>query len=515
MSRLQHSESSQRHSDLSAPRTRAVDWRALDALHMMRLVSDSRQVQRGDTFVAYCGEALDGRAFIPAAIERGAASVLWERADFKWRPSWKVKNVSVLNLKRHAGEIASEVYGRPSDSLWTIGVTGTNGKTSCSQWIAQALTRMNRKCGVIGTLGSGTPTRLTPLDNTTPDALWLQWRLREFVRQRMRAVSMEVSSHGLSQHRVSGVKFDVALFTNLTRDHLDYHGTLRNYRTAKARLFRTPGLKTAVLNLDDGFGATLAERTRRRGVQVLGYGFDRALPPALRGRKVARLTASSLRMSADGLAFKVSTPWGAGAVHSPLIGRFNAANLLGTLAVLLASDQALEESICALERVSPVAGRTERYGGGRYPLVVVDYAHTPDALENVLLTLRELIDAADARGGKLVCVFGCGGDRDRGKRALMGRIATTLADEVIVTSDNPRSENPRAIIKDILAGTTRECAVIEDRARAINTALANAHAADIVLIAGKGHEQYQEIAGVRHPFSDAAAVRRALAKRAS
>ncbi|MES2563539.1 MAG: UDP-N-acetylmuramoyl-L-alanyl-D-glutamate--2,6-diaminopimelate ligase [Pseudomonadota bacterium] len=515
MSLLHHSQSVPRHAGLSTPSTRAVDWRALNALHMTRLVSDSRHVLPGDTFVAYRGEALDARAFIPAAIERGAASVLWERADFKWRPSWKVKNASVLNLKRHAGEIASDVYGRPSDSLWMIGVTGTNGKTSCSQWIAQALTRMNKKCGVIGTLGSGTPTRLTPLDNTTPDAVWLQWRLREFVRQRMQVVSMEVSSHGLSQHRVSGVKFDVALFTNLTRDHLDYHGTLRNYRNAKARLFRASGLKTAVLNLDDRSGAALVERTQRRGVTVLGYGFNRALPPALRGRKVPRLTASSLRMGADGLAFKVSTPWGAGAIRSSLIGRFNAANLLGTLAVLLASDQALEESIYALERVSPVAGRTERYGGGRHPLVVVDYAHTPDALENVLLTLRELIDAPDARRGKLVCVFGCGGDRDRGKRALMGRIATTLADEVIVTSDNPRSENPRTIIQDILAGTTIGCAVIEERAQAIHMALAHARAADIVLIAGKGHEQYQEIAGVRHPFSDAVVVRRALAKHAS
>lgn len=515
MSRLQHSQSAVRHASLSARATRAVDWRALDALHMTRLVSDSRQVTPGDTFVAYRGEALDARAFIPAAIERGAASVLWERADFKWRPSWKVENASVLNLKRHAGEIASEVYGRPSDRLWMIGVTGTNGKTSCSQWIAQALTRMRKKCGVIGTLGSGTPTQLAPLDNTTPDAVWLQWRLREFVRQRMRAVSMEVSSHGLSQHRVSGVQFDLALFTNLTRDHLDYHGTLRNYRSAKARLFRAPGLKTAVLNLDDHFGASLVEPTRRRGIEVLGYGFNRTLPTALRGRRVPRLTASGLRLGADGLAFKVSTPWGAGAIHSPLIGRFNAANLLGALAVLLASEEALEASINALERVSPVVGRTERHGGGRRPLVVVDYAHTPDALANVLFTLRELIEAPDGQRGKLVCVFGCGGDRDRGKRALMGRIATTLADEVIITSDNPRNENPRSIIQDVLSGTTAPCAVIEDRAQAIHTALAHARAADIVLIAGKGHEQYQEIAGVRHPFSDAAVVRRALAKHAS
>lgn len=502
-------------SGFGARAARAVDWRALEALGMTRLVSDSRQVARGDTFVAYPGDALDGRKFIPDAIERGAASVLWERAGFRWRPAWPVRNVPVENLKRYAGEIAGEVYGRPSARLWMIGVTGTNGKTSCSHWVAQALTRMKRRCGVVGTLGSGMPGKLEPLGNTTPDAVWLQGRLRDFVRQRVSAVSMEVSSHGLAQDRVAGVEFDVALFTNLTRDHLDYHGTMRSYRSAKARLFRAPGLKTAVLNLDDRFGAALVEPTQRRGVAVLGYGFGRTLPLALRGRKVPRVTASNLSMSAQGLAFDVSTPWGRSSVESALIGRFNAANLLGTLAVLLASDNALDASVAALRRVAAVAGRTERYGGGRQPLVVVDYAHTPDALENVLRTLRELLDAPGARGGKLVCVFGCGGDRDRGKRPLMGRIATRLADEVVVTSDNPRTEDPHAIIGDILAGISSPCAVVEDRTQAIHAALESAGASDIVLVAGKGHEHYQEIAGVKHPYSDSAVVREALSRRAS
>jgi UDP-N-acetylmuramoyl-L-alanyl-D-glutamate--2,6-diaminopimelate ligase len=512
-----HTASTPRESGFGAHATRAIDWSALAALRMTRLVSDSRQVRPGDTFVAYPGETLDGRNFIPSAIERGAASVLWDRSGFKWRPAWKVRHASVPDLKRHAGLIASEVYGRPSERLWMVGVTGTNGKTSCSHWIAQALTRLQKKCGVIGTLGSGLPGKLQPLVNTTPDAVWLQWRLREFTRQRMQAVSMEVSSHGLSQNRLSGSQIDVALFTNLTRDHLDYHGSMRSYRAAKARLFRMPGLKTAVLNLDDRFGAALVEPTQRRGVQVLGYGFERVLPPRLRGRKVPRLTASHLRMDAGGLAFEVATPWGGGAVRSPLIGRFNAANLLGTLAVLLAGDNNLEASLKALQRVSPVPGRTERYGGGRRPLVVIDYAHTPDALENVLQTLRELIDR-DRRGastGKLVCVFGCGGDRDRGKRPLMGRIASTLADQTIVTTDNPRTEDPKRIIKDILAGVAGPCTVIEDRRQAVQVAIGKAHAADIVLVAGKGHEQYQEIDGVRHPFSDAAVVRRALARRTS
>jgi UDP-N-acetylmuramoyl-L-alanyl-D-glutamate--2,6-diaminopimelate ligase len=494
-------------------RAPGIDWRAIDELGITRLVSDSRQVVPGDTFVAYPGEALDGRDFIPRAIERGAASVLWERDDFAWRRTWRLKNAPIENLRRYAGEIASEVYGRPSSRLWTVGVTGTNGKTSCSHWVAQALTRMHRKCGVVGTLGSGWPGKLDPLVNTTPDALWLQARLRDFVGQRARAVSMEVSSHGLAQDRVSGVEFDVALFTNLTRDHLDYHRTMRSYGSAKARLFRFPTLKSAVLNLDDRFGAQLVRPTQQRGIQVLGYGFGRALPSTLRGRRMSRLVGRNLRMSSEGIAFEVTTPWGRGAIESRLIGRFNAANLLGTLAVLLASDSGLDDAVEALHNVTPVPGRTEGFGGGRRPLVVVDYAHTPDALENVLRALRELMSVG-LRGGKLVCVFGCGGDRDRGKRPLMGRIASALADEVIVTSDNPRTEDPCSIIDDVLAGISGGATVIEDRTDAIRDALAHAGAADVVLVAGKGHEPYQEIAGIKHPYSDAAVVRAMLKARA-
>jgi UDP-N-acetylmuramoyl-L-alanyl-D-glutamate--2,6-diaminopimelate ligase len=493
-------------------------WRALGALGMTRLVSDSRQVAAGDTFVAYPGEKLDGRKFIPQAIERGASSVLWERSGFTWRSSWKVRHAPVDHLKRHAGEIASVVYGRPSAKLWMVGVTGTNGKTSCSHWIAHALTKLQRKCGVVGTLGSGFAGRLEPIGNTTPDAVWLQGRLRDFLAQRARAVSMEVSSHGLAQDRVAGVDFDVALLTNLTRDHLDYHGTMRSYRAAKARLFRCSGLKHAVLNLDDAFGAALVEPAQRRGVRAIGYGFNRTLPPALRGRRVPRIVGRNLRMGVEGLAFDVATPWGDARLESPLIGRFNAANLLGTLAVLLASDNPLDASVAALAEVRPVPGRTERYGGGRRPLVVVDYAHTPDALDNVLRTLRELMDASGRpvkRPGRLVCVFGCGGDRDRGKRPEMGRIAATLADEAIVTSDNPRTEDPQAIIEDVLEGMGANREVVADRAKAIESAVHRARAGDVILVAGKGHEQYQEIGGIRHPFSDAAVVRSALSRRAS
>jgi UDP-N-acetylmuramoyl-L-alanyl-D-glutamate--2,6-diaminopimelate ligase len=509
--RIQQAGLRLRQSESGAHIARRLQWSTIEALGISRLVSDSRQVAAGDTFVAYPGETRDGRDFIPHAIERGASSVLWEPRDFAWRRKWKVKNAPVENLRRHAGEIASEAYGNPSSRLWVVGVTGTNGKTSCSHWVAQALTRMQRKCGVVGTLGAGWPGKLEPLGNTTPDALWLQGRLRDFLEQRARAISMEVSSHGLVQDRVSAVEFDVALLTNVTRDHLDYHGTMRSYRNAKARLFRFPGLKYAVLNLDDGFGSELVLPTQRRGVNVLGYGFTQTLPSGLRGRRLPRLVGRNLRMGPHGLAFEVMTPWGRSAVESRLIGRFNAANLLGTLAALLASESRLDECISALQKVAPVAGRTERHGGGRRPLVVVDYAHTPDALENVLRALRELMSAGT---GKLVCVFGCGGDRDRGKRPLMGCIASALADEVIVTSDNPRSENPRAIIEDVLEGIPGEAHVIDDRAKAIRTAIAAAGAGDVVLVAGKGHEQYQEIDGVKHPYSDSAVVRAALGERA-
>ena len=501
----------------------AIDWTAIDALGISHLVSDSRLVSAEDTFVAYPGEASDGRKYIADALARGAASVLWERDGFRWPRDALVKNVPVDDLKHRAGEIASRVYGRPSAHLWTVGVTGTNGKTSCSHWIAEMLTRGGRRCGVIGTLGSGWPGKLEPLGNTTPDAVWLQARLRDYTRQRTRAVSMEVSSHGLVQGRVAGVEFDVALFTNLTRDHLDYHGTMRAYRSAKALLFRWPTLKWAVLNIDDAFGVSLVEHGGKRGASVLGYGFSRAVPAALRGRRLPRVIGRNLTMSSRGLSFEIASPWGGGKVVSPLIGRFNAYNLLGVLSVVLVSGVPLQAALRASGKVKPVAGRTERYGGDGRPLVMVDYAHTPDALENILGTLRELMASAPtavplrkrmrkpaAQRGRLICVFGCGGERDRGKRSLMGRIASRLADEIVLTSDNPRGEDPQAIIDDVLAGVTGQCVVIENRTRAIHAAIDSAVPGDVVLVAGKGHEQYQEIAGVKHPFSDAAVVREAL-----
>jgi UDP-N-acetylmuramoyl-L-alanyl-D-glutamate--2,6-diaminopimelate ligase len=485
---------------------------ALDAFVMDRLVSDSRAVRPGDTFVAFPGEHRDGRHYIGEALRNGAAGVLWEKRGFSWDAAWRVPNLGIANLRRRAGEIASRAYGRPSSRLWVVGVTGTNGKTSCSHWIAQSLTRRGRKCALIGTIGSGYPGRLEPADNTTPDALRVQGALRDFVRGGARACAMEVSSHGLAQHRLSGVEFDVALLTNLTRDHLDYHGTMRAYRAAKARLFEWPTLKWAVLNLDDPFGADLAVRLRGRPPRVLGYGFGVGGSAGARLR-VPKVKGSNLRLGPSGLSFDVATPWGSATLRSPLLGRFNAANLLGTLAALLASDAGLEDSVRVLRRVRPVPGRTERHGGGRAPIVVVDYAHTPHGLEQVLEALRESFGStrSDRKPRRLTCVFGCGGERDAGKRPLMGAVACRLADEVVITSDNPRGEAPLAIIEDIVRGTQSARTIVEpDRQRAIRVAIARARPGDIVLIAGKGHEAYQDIGGVRYPFSDAAQVDNAL-----
>ena len=383
-----------------------------------------------------------------------------------------------------------------------VGVTGTNGKTSVTQWIAQALCARGRKCALVGTLGNGFPDALAPGPNTTPGAHVLRDFLPESVRQGAQACAMEVSSIGLHQNRVAGIRFDVAVFTNLTRDHLEYHKTMEAYAAEKAKLFEWPGLGHAVLNLDDPFGRTLATRLAGR-VATTGYtlesatGTDRVL-------RAADLSESggALAFTLDGVRFQ-----------APVVGRFNAANLLAVIGALLAGGERLEDIAAVLRHIAPPAGRMQPVGGGveqDAPLVVVDYAHSPDALEKVLTTLR---GTAAARGGKLVCVFGCGGDRDPGKRPQMGAIAERLADAVVVTSDNPRSENPQAIIEQILAGMTSSPAVEPERAAAIDAAVAAADARDVILLAGKGHEPYQEIAGVRLPFSDLDSAKSALARR--
>jgi UDP-N-acetylmuramoyl-L-alanyl-D-glutamate--2,6-diaminopimelate ligase len=463
-----------------------------------RLSSDSRRCAPGVAFLAYPGEAADGRAHIGDAIARGAAAVLWEHENFSWRDEWRVPNVPVRELKQQAGALAHEFYGRPSESLWVCGVTGTNGKTSCSQWIAALLSRRGTKTGVIGTLGSGFPGALAPLPNTTPDALELHRTLREMVSSGAKAVAMEVSSHGLVQGRVNGVRFACALFTNLSHDHLDYHRSMAAYAQAKARLFDAPGLATAVLNLDDALGVELARRLAGR-VRTIGYSLGSG--PFGVDEYIAALGVA-------GSQIEIESSWGRAKAQTSQLGRFNVSNALGVLGGLVANGISLDEGAALLATLPPVAGRMQAIG--EEPLVVIDYAHTPDALQNVLQALRP---AAAARGGRLAVVFGAGGDRDATKRPLMGAIAARLADRVLVTSDNPRSEDPFAIIEAIRRGAP-DCEVEPDRARAIERMISESGKKDVVLIAGKGHETYQEIAGRRLHFSDEEHARAALARRA-
>jgi UDP-N-acetylmuramoyl-L-alanyl-D-glutamate--2,6-diaminopimelate ligase len=465
-----------------------------------RITSDSRRLRRGDAFAAYPGTHEDGRHYIADAISCGAGSILWEPQGFSWNREWKLPHLPVENLKARLGAIADEVYGHPSHELWVAGVTGTNGKTSCAHWIAGGQDAGGRRSAVLGTLGNGMWGALQPATNTTPDAAELHELLRALKTSGAEAVSMEVSSHGLEQGRVNAVTFDVALFTNLSRDHLDYHGTMAAYGAAKARLFSWPGLRVGVINADDAFGQSLIDSARTKGRKVLTYGFG-----------TADIVGARLVSSPSGMAFAVETPWGKGEVYTRLVGAFNAANLLGVLGVLLVSGVALESALEFLARAEAPPGRMQRLGGDETPLIVIDYAHTPDALEKVLSSLR----AAVAPAGELVCVFGCGGERDRGKRPEMGRVAARLAERVVVTSDNPRSEDPEAIASEIVHGIrdtgNRRYAVELDRARAIASAVADAKAGDVVLLAGKGHEAYQDRSGERIPFLDAEHAARALA----
>jgi UDP-N-acetylmuramoyl-L-alanyl-D-glutamate--2,6-diaminopimelate ligase len=460
-----------------------------------RLASDSRRCAPGVAFFAYRGEKGDGRRHIPDALQRGASAVVWEKDDsFAWRAEWRVPNAGVDGLKQRASELGAVFYGRPSERLWTCGVTGTNGKTSCTQWLAALLGRSGTKAAVIGTLGSGFPGALGDAGNTTPDALELQQMLAHFLRDGAGAVAMEVSSHGLVQRRVDGVRFACALFTNLSHDHLDYHGSMQAYAAAKTRLFDMPGLDAAVLNLDDPLGRELATRTRRRGVRTIGYALERE-PAGV---------DEYLRLRGDML----ESSWGRSPVAVNAVGRFNMANALGVLGCLLARGLAFGDAVALLAQLPSVPGRMQKVA--ERPLVVIDYAHTPDALEKVLGALRPV---AQARGGRLVVVFGAGGDRDPTKRRPMGEAAARLADRVVLTSDNPRSEDPHAIIVAIAAGVQRACDIEPDRATAIAAAIGAAAEPDVVLIAGKGHEDYQEVRGTRLPFSDETAARQALAAR--
>ncbi len=468
------------------------------ALRVAGLCLDSRRVVPGDAFLACPGASRDGASFIADAAARGAVLVL---ADSRCGPSPSVgvPVIRVPELAERLAELAARFYGRPGDKLRLIGITGTNGKTSCSHFLARTLTHLGCPTAALGTNGYGFIGRLRSASHTTPDVIGLQRVLAEFVDEGADAVAMEVSSHALDQKRVAGLGFEYALFTNLTRDHLDYHGDMAAYGRAKQRLFDAYPVRHAVINVDDAFGRELARQVRPAG-QVITY----ALQP-----RDADVQVTACRYGQTGIEASVRTPWGEVALRSPLLGDFNLSNLLAALAVLGQEGYPPEALSTALAAIPAVEGRMERFGGEGMPLVVIDYAHTPDALEKALAGLRQHAQ------GRLWCLFGCGGDRDRGKRPLMGAVAEAGADAVVVTSDNPRSESPQAIIEQICQGMAkREQLWIEpDRARAIRDLISRASPEDIVLVAGKGHEEYQEIQGTRYPFRDADEVKAALAGR--
>jgi len=473
-----------------------------------RLVTDSRLLSAGDTFVAYPGGQVDGRDFIEQAIASGANAVLWEAKNFIWDEGWQVPNMAIENLRGDAGGIANYVYHTPSEKLWMVGVTGTNGKTTCAHLIARAMNALGRKSALMGTLGNGFPGELKPTMNTTPEAISVHGLLADYVQEGAKSTVMEVSSHALAQGRVDGVQYDVALLTNLSRDHLDFHGDMDSYCSAKRRLFDWVKLKYAVLNLDDAFGGGLAESLRDTQVEVIGYGMSEEALRLAERLGIRMVFGKGLHMDEQGMRLNIHSSWGGEEMHSRMIGRFNAANLLASLAVLLVSGIELHAAARELEMQKAVSGRMQTLGGKGKPTVVVDYAHTPDALEKVLQALREVTASA---GGRLICVFGCGGDRDRGKRPMMGTVASAIADECVFTSDNPRSESTRAIIDAILFGVQGDAyRIVEDRAQAIIRAIATARPEDTILVAGKGHEDYQEVSGVKYPFSDSEVVRRAL-----
>ena len=483
------------------------------------LQSDSRKLQAGDGFIAWPGAAVDGRQFVGAALQSGATACLVEDADVA---RWSLEGPRVASykgLKADTGLIAAEFFGAPSSELLSVAVTGTNGKTSTTWWLAQALSALPEAfampCGVIGTLGVGLPpasgsahvaphakTQVTSTGLTTPDPVLLQRTLRQFCSDGLKACAMEASSIGLEEQRLDGTQIRVAVFTNFTQDHLDYHGSMEAYWQSKRRLFAWPGLEKAVINIDDAQGLALAESLQTSALDVW----------TVSCQCDARLRAHAIAYGTDGLSFDVVEGDTSYHLQSRMIGSFNVANLMCVLGAMRALGVPLQDAVTACSSLRPVPGRMECLGGVNEPLVAVDYAHTPDALSQALAALRPL---ATQRGGRLWCVFGCGGDRDASKRPLMGAIACQKADQVVVTSDNPRGEKSETIIAHILLGLaqSKSVDVHPDRAHAIADAITRAAACDVVLLAGKGHEETQEIAGTKYPFSDHEHALRALRSR--
>lgn len=487
---------------------------------MARICADSRQIKAGEIFFAYPGDSGDGRRYIAQAIAAGAAGVVYEEQDFTWDDAWQVPHLAIPNLKMLAGFIANAHYHKPDADMYTAAVTGTNGKTSCTLWLARAMAHPGAPAAVVGTLGVGilhasrakAEVEFDATGFTTPDAILLQNKLLQLKMAGAQALAIEASSIGLVQGRMHGLHLDAAVFTNLSRDHLDFHGDMQAYEESKTQLFFWPGLRHAVINLDDEMGQRLLQSLQQAA--QAGDSVPSLMTYSVQGRQVEgvpALLAGEIRSRHNGTEFHLHSEQGEAQVKTHMVGLFNVSNILAVLGVLLAKGLSLRAALDAIEALTPAPGRMQQLGGQDAPMVVIDYAHTPDALEKTLAALRPV---AKERGGELWCVFGCGGDRDPGKRPQMGALSEA-ADHVLVTSDNPRSEDPQAIIDQILAGTSKPAQAIADRAAAILSAVKHAGKHDVILIAGKGHENYQEIRGKKLPFSDADHAALALATRAS
>ncbi|HEX2546622.1 MAG TPA: UDP-N-acetylmuramoyl-L-alanyl-D-glutamate--2,6-diaminopimelate ligase [Ramlibacter sp.] len=463
---------------------------------------DSRKVGAGDGFIAWPGAATDGRKFVPGALQQGAVACLVEAAGSEAYAFSDDRVAAYEGLKAATGPIGALFHGEPSHELDVLAVTGTNGKTSTAWWLAQALTNVRIPCGIVGTLGIGRPPDVEHTGLTTPDPVLMQRHFRRFVQEGTKACAIEASSIGIVERRLDGTRIRVAGFTNFTQDHLDYHGSMEAYWAAKQELFAWRDLQAAVINIDDEKGAELHAKLQPGGLDLWSYSCERD----------ARLRARAIGYGNAGLRFTIVEGAESHVLETQVIGQYNVSNLLGVVGMMRAIGVPLAAAVGACADLLPVPGRMERINVAGKPLVAVDYAHTPDALEKGLEALRPL---AVQRGGQLWCVFGCGGDRDPMKRPLMAAVAEKNADRVVVTSDNPRSEKPEAIISQVLLGLShRESVEVQaDRARAIAETVAAAGAQDVILVAGKGHEDYQEIAGRKHPFSDQAHAQRALEAR--
>ena len=467
-------------------------------LLIRELALDSRKVLPGDLFLAVPGFNSDGRAHIADAVQRGAAAIVYEAEGAPAIADSAALLVPIKGLHAQLSNLAAKFYGEPSRSLEIVGVTGTNGKSTVTQLLAQATSKLGTACGVIGTLGIGFFGDLQASAHTTPDPLAVQASLAKLKTKGARAVAMEVSSHALDQGRVTAVDFDIAVLTNLSRDHLDYHGDMQTYAEVKSRLFAWKSLQAAVLNYDDSLGQQLLQELKQP--KIYSYSTHDS---------AATIYTKNVQFSDAGIIAEVITPHGEGVLRSPLLGAFNLSNLLAVLATLLLQEHSLSDILRVFPLLQAPLGRMQRFGGDQQPVVVVDYAHTPDALAQVLQALRVHV-AADK---KLYCVFGCGGSRDTGKRPLMAQAAEQYADQIIVTDDNPRLEDPALIRQQIAAGfnSATDFQQVSPRDQAIKQAIAQAQSGDMVLIAGKGHEDYQDIAGVKQPYSDLEQVAAQLA----